>query len=95
MNLLVNREDLLQLKELYEVKSESEAVRRAAALVLLAEEAERLSKWTAAHGGLDDVYGRTTGANRLPHEWSEDEAGDELEEAEEDQSASAASRRRR
>src|SRR5712692_6915570 len=83
MNLLVNRGHLQQLKKLYGVKSESAAVRRAAALVLLAEEADRLAERTAAQGGLEDVYGRTTGAHQLPYEWPEDEPVEDLDKEEE------------
>jgi hypothetical protein len=93
MNLLVDRGDIEKLKKLYGVKSASEAMRKAAALVLLGEEAEKLAEWTAAHGGLDDVYGRTTGANALPHEWPEGEHIQDLE-MEEEKPAAAAARRR-
>jgi len=94
MNLLLNRDHLQQLKDMYGVRTESEAVRRACALAVLANEAERLADWTAARGGLDDVYGRTTGANALPHEWPEGEPVEDLDWAEEDQPAPTATRRR-
>lgn len=94
MNLLVNRDDLQQLKDLYGVKSESEAVRRACELVLLSRQAERLVEFTMTHGGLEDVFGRTKGDHQLPHEWPEDEPIEDLDWDEEDKPAPAAPHRR-
>lgn len=65
-NLLVDPEALKQVQDLYNAKSESEAVRQALEAVLLAHEAEELSEWIAARGGPLDVYERTTGVSRLP-----------------------------
>ena len=96
MNLMLNRDDLQRLKDIYGVRTESEAVRKACALAVLADEADRLAEWTAAHGGLDDVYGRTTRSNQLPHEWPEDEPMEEdLDGFEETPPAPASTRRRR
>ena len=95
MNLMVNREDLRKLKELYGVRSESEAVRRAAELVLLADVGERLSKRTAAHGGLEDAYGRTAGTSRLPSDSTEAPAANDIDRGEENLTAAPASRSRR
>ena len=91
---MLNRDDLQRLKDIYGVKTESEAVRKACSLAVLADEALRLADWTAAHGGLDDVYGRTTGGSQLPHEWPEDEPVENLEEIQETRSARSAARRR-
>ncbi len=65
-NLLVDADQLTRLRDLYETKSESEAVRRAVELALLADEAATLRERIAAHGGPLDVYERTTGQPRLP-----------------------------
>ncbi len=65
-NLLVDAEQLTRLRDLYETKSESEAVRRAVELALLADEAATLRERIAAHGGPLDVYKRTTGRPQLP-----------------------------
>jgi len=62
MNLLVNREDLQRLKDIYGLKSDAEAARKAHALAMLAHEALRLSEWSAARGGPIDVYHRLDGA---------------------------------
>ncbi|HEU0167873.1 MAG TPA: hypothetical protein VFS62_08865 [Chloroflexota bacterium] len=67
MNLLVDRDKLRELCRRLGVRSESEAVRRSAELVLLADEAEQLAARTAARGGLADVFGRTLG-DRLPRD---------------------------
>jgi len=65
-NLLVNPRSLEELRALYDVSSESEAIRRAVDLALLAEEGRALGEWLASRGGPVDVYGRTTGLSRLP-----------------------------
>jgi hypothetical protein len=93
MNLLVNRDDLRRLKDIYGVRSESEAVRRACELVLFAEAAERLADRTAESDGLADVHDRTTRTSTLPHEWPEDEPLEGID-AEVRGSASAATRPR-
>ncbi|HLQ34480.1 MAG TPA: hypothetical protein VK457_17490 [Chloroflexota bacterium] len=81
MNLLVNREDLQRLKDIYGLKSDAEAARKAHALAMLAHEALRLSEWSAARGGPIDVYHRLDGGSPLPAEWPEDEPIDFDEES--------------
>ena len=73
MNLLVNREHLQRLKDIYGLKSESEAVRKAAELVLLADEALEVVRKYGPEGGPIDVHHRLDGGHPLPAEWPEDE----------------------
>lgn len=73
MNLMVNRDDLRRLKEIYGVKSDSEAARKAHESAVLAYELLDLAEWTAARGGLRQPVPHEP----LPHDWPDDEAGDE------------------
>jgi len=91
MNLLVDRDHVQRLKELYGVKSESEAIRRACDLALLADEWEEAAQRIRAAGGIDDVFGNL-GGNKLPCEWPEGEWEDEV--TEDDHDASPPERRR-
>ncbi len=65
-NLLVDPQAIERLRELYNVTSESEAIRRAVDSVLLVREAQELSEWLASRGGAVDAYERTSGVSRLP-----------------------------
>lgn len=57
-NLLVDPAALEQLRVLYGMRSDSEAVRRAIDLALLADEARRVRERISARGVSGDVYSR-------------------------------------
>jgi len=95
-NLLVDPDDLQRLKELYGVKSDSEAVRRACDLILMRHEVDEIAERIQAMGGPEDVYGRVNGDKKLPFEWPDDEPVDDLydEVRREEQDAEPSKRRR-
>lgn len=73
---MVNRDDLRKLKEIYGVKTESEAARRAAELAVLADEMTRVAERIRTLGGLEEPLSRRN-REALPVIWPEDEADDE------------------
>lgn len=77
MNLMVNHDHLRKLMEIYGVKTESEAARRAHELVVLGDETMRIAERIRALGGLDEPLSRRN-REPLPVVWPEDEAGDEV-----------------
>lgn len=90
---MVDRDDLKRLKELYGVRTESEAARKALRLAALSASMEKLAELTQATDGLSDISLRYR--QPLPHEWPEDEPMEGLEQFEERAPAATKSRRRR
>ena len=72
-NLLVDAEELEELRRLFGAKSDSEAVRWAVSGALTAHAALELQEFLATRGGPVDAYDRTSGKSRLPVHLTEDD----------------------
>lgn len=64
--VLVDPSDLARLREHYGAKSDAEAIRYAIVSILQLAALDDIQHYLAEHGGLDDVYDRTSGKSKLP-----------------------------